>query len=510
MPRILLVDDDASLREVLTFALRDRGHAVETAPDGRAALTVLESFRPEIVITDLKMPGLDGLEVLKRVLEVDSSIPVILLTAFGSIEDAVEAMRRGAYSYLTKPYNREELLVTVDQAFERRRLLLENRTLRDRLREQTRQIEFVHASPAMDQVVRMIRRIAPTDATVLVTGESGSGKEVVAHALHVWSDRWDRPMLAVNCGAIPRELMESELFGYVRGAFTGAFKDKPGKFQKADGGTLFLDEVGDLAPELQTKLLRVIESGQVDVVGGSQPVKVDVRLIAATNSDLGTRVQDGSFRQDLYYRLNVIPIVVPPLRERPDDIPALWDHFVKRYAGTETVRSSLALIRALMRRRWPGNVRELANLAQRMVLLRSSDSLGEDDLPPDPEEAARRPAGPSSPGGHAAPAMPPSPGDIEVPAGPSSPGALEVVAAPSSAGGGGSAAGLPANGEAWADPAAGFLGDLPPDRLPLWELEREIIVRALARHGGNRTRTADYLGIPRHVLLYRLEKFGIS
>ncbi len=454
MAKILLIDDDSSLREVLAFALREQHHEVDAAVDGEKGMARLAAFQPEVVITDLKMPGIGGLEVLRRVHEIDATIPVILLTAFGSIEEAVEAMRLGAYHYLTKPYNREELKLVVDQALERRHLLIENRTLRDRLREQTRGTEIVHASAAMHRVLDLVRRIAPTDATVLVTGESGTGKEVIAHALHAHSDRWEKPFIAINCAAIPRDLMESELFGYARGAFTGAVKDKPGKFQRADGGTLFLDEIGDLPGELQTKLLRVLESRQVDVVGGQKPVHVDVRMIAATNADLGARVQEGAFRSDLYYRLNVIPIHIPPLRERPDDIPALWEHFVRKYSGGATLRSTPGLIRALMHRRWAGNVRELANVCQRMVLLRSSDALNEEGLPPlDGEET---------------PAV--------------------------------------TNG----DSTDRFLGELPDGRLPLLEVEREIIVRALAKHNGNRTRTAEYLGIPRHVLLYRLEKFGIA
>lgn len=452
MARIVLIDDDSSLLEVLSFTLREEGHEVQGYANAKSALARIDEDRPDVVITDLKMPGVDGLTVLERVREMDASVPVIILTAFGSIEDAVAAMKRGAHDYLTKPFSRDELKLTVEKAAERRRLLRENMDLRERLREQTRRFEFVHASEASAQLLDTVKRIAPTDATVLVTGESGTGKEVIAQALHALSDRWDRPFVAINCAAIPRDLMESELFGHARGAFTGAVADKPGKFQRADKGTLFLDEIGDLNPDLQTKLLRVIETRQVDVVGGSKPVQVDVRLIAATNTDLGTRVKEGLFRGDLYYRLSVIPIHIPPLRERADDIPALWDHFVKKYAEGVIVRSTPELIRALMHRNWPGNVRELANLCQQMVLLRTSDTLDASAMPPSDESqvTSERPGPP------------------------------------------------------------GFLGELPDDHLSLPGLEREIIVRALAKHGGNRTRTAEYLGIPRHVLIYRLEKFGID
>ena len=453
MAKVLVVDDDASFREVLAFALRDLGHEVDARADGTAALAVLESFGPDVVVTDLKMPGIDGREVMRRVATADASVPVIILTAHGSIEDAVEAMKEGAHDYLTKPYNRDELKLVVEHALERRRLLLENRRLRETLRERTRAIDFVHASAAMGRILETVRRVAPSDATVLLTGDSGTGKEVLAQLLHAESDRWERAFVPVNCAAIPRDLLESELFGHAKGAFTGAIKDKPGKFQRADGGTLFLDEIGDLAAELQSKLLRALETKQLDVVGGTRPVDVDVRLIAATNADLAERVREGTFRSDLYYRLNVIPIHVPPLRERSDDIPALWEHFVKRYSGGSAIRSTPGLLRALLRRSWPGNVRELANVCQRMVLLRSSDVLDETDLAPEGGEP-----------------------------------------------------GTEARGEG----VAGILRELPMDSLPLLELEREVIVRALAKHGGNRTRTAEYLNIPRHVLLYRLDKFQIS
>jgi two-component system NtrC family response regulator len=387
MARVLLIDDDAGLREVLAFVLTESGHDVSPFAGGAPALAAFGVVRPEVVITDLKMPGIDGMEILGKVSALDPTVPVIILTAFGTIEDAVEAMKQGAYHYLTKPYNREELRLAVDQALAHRRLLLENKNLRDRLHEQTRRIEFIHVSAAMQAIVQMIRRVAASDATVLITGESGTGKEIVAQSLHSHSERWERHFVAVNCAAIPRDLMESELFGHVRGAFTGAVKDKPGRFQRADGGTIFLDEIADLPPDLQTKLLRVIETGEVDVVGGQKPVQVDVRLVAATNADLAARVREERFRSDLYYRLNVIPIHIPPLRDRVEDIPALWGYFVGKHAGTATVRTDPPLLRALMRRRWPGNVRELVTLSQRMVLLRSGDALTIADLPPETDES---------------------------------------------------------------------------------------------------------------------------
>jgi DNA-binding NtrC family response regulator len=493
MARILLIDDDTSLREVLAYTLREQGHEVETAADGSSGLALLERALPDAVITDLKMPGIDGLEVLRRVHEVDPALPVIVLTAFGSIEDAVAAMRDGAHDYLTKPYNRDELRLTVEKALEKRRLVQENRTLRDRLREERRRMPLVHASPAMERVVAAVRRIAPTDATVLVTGESGTGKELVAQSLHGLSDRWDGPFVAINCAAIPHDLMESELFGHERGAFTGAVREKPGKFRQAHGGTLLLDEVADLPSDLQTKLLRVIETRLVDPVGGTRPVPVDVRIVAATNADLATRVAEGRFRGDLYYRLNVIPIHLPPLRERPEDIPALWEQFLERFAGEIKLRTSPGLVRVLMRRAWPGNARELANLCQRLVLLRASDELTEGDLQVAEGDGPQGSAPGSPPGG----AVSEGRGSVLGAAGTGVPGE----------GAAGSAVGE--------DPRPGgpdplYPGDLPSDRLSLPDLERELITRALEKHHGNKSRAAAYLGVPRHVLLYRMAKFGIA
>lgn len=512
MARILLIDDDASLREVLAYTLREQGHEVETAASGAAGLALLERAVPDTVITDLKMPGIDGLEVLRRAHDIDATLPVIVLTAFGSIEDAVAAMRDGAHDYLTKPYNRDELRITVDKALEKRRLVQENRSLRDRLREERRGMPLVHVSPAMERVVAAIRRLAPTDATVLITGDSGTGKELVAQSLHGLSDRWDGPFVAINCAAIPHDLMESELFGHERGAFTGAVREKPGKFRQAHGGTLFLDEVADLAPDLQTKLLRVIETRLVDPVGGSHPVPVDVRIVAATNADLESRVVEGRFRGDLYYRLNVIPIHLLPLRERPEDIPALWEQFVDRFAPGLKVRTSPGLVRALMRRPWPGNARELANLCQRMVLLRASNDMTEEDL-----WAVEEGGLTSSSAGDAwtdgqgvAPVISGadgSPGEGGGSRGVEGPGSHAAPSAP----------GTYESGRAGSTDLPGasdlrnclYPGDLPSERLSLPDLERELIVRALEKHGGNKSRTATYLGVPRHVLLYRMEKFRI-
>ncbi|MFH1681604.1 MAG: sigma-54 dependent transcriptional regulator [Candidatus Eisenbacteria bacterium] len=457
MSRILLVDDDKSLRGVLAFSLREDGHVVEEAADGIEGLERFREERPDLVIADLKMPRMDGMKLLAAIREEGSETPVIVLTAFGKIEQAVEAMKRGAFHYLTKPYNRDELRVVVRNALERSRLLAENRALRTRLDRRGGAPPLVFVSVAMRSIVETIERVAPTDATVLLTGESGTGKELLARLLHQSSDRKEKPLVAVNCGALPRDLVESELFGHRRGAFTGATRDKPGKFQAASGGTLFLDEIGELPLDLQSKLLRVLDAGEVDMLGGGGPVEVDVRLVAATNRDLERAVREGTFREDLFYRLNVIPIRVPALRERPEDIPVLWRHFVEQFAAGPAVATDPNLLAHLARLPWKGNVRELANLCQRMVLLRKGDALRLADLP---EE-----------------------GRAET--------TLENVAHESP---------LPAFRE----------GPLPEGSLPLRELERDVIEKALRKFEGNKSRTARYLGIPRHILLYRIRKYGIG
>jgi len=452
LSRILLVDDDKSLRGVLAFSLREDGHVVEEAVDGIEGLERFREGRPDLVIADLKMPRMDGMKLLSAIREEGSETPVIVLTAFGKIEQAVEAMKRGAFHYLTKPYNRDELRVVVRNALERSRLVAENRDLRARIERRSAAPPLVFVSEAMRAVVDAIERVAPTDATVLLTGESGTGKELLARLLHQRSDRGEKRLVAVNCGALPRDLVESELFGHRRGAFTGATRDKPGKFQAASGGTLFLDEIAELSIDLQAKLLRVLEAGEVDMLGGGGPIEVDVRLVAATNRDIEKAVGDGSFREDLFYRLNVIPIRVPALRERPEDIPVLWKHFAQEFASSAPVSTEPDLLAHLARLPWRGNVRELANLCRRMVLLRKENALRLADLP----DYGRTDRVPSD------------------------------------------------------DAAASPLRALPEDSLPLRGLEKDVIERALRKFEGNKSRTARYLGIPRHVLLYRLRKYGIG
>jgi two-component system NtrC family response regulator len=370
--RILLVDDDESIRKVLGYMLEEAGYTVESAPAADAGLGLAAERRPDLVLSDIKMPGKDGLELLRELRAFDPSIPVIILTAFGTVGTAVEAMKHGASDYLTKPIARDDLLLTVAKTLKLHRLEAENEDLRETLRDRFRFESMVGLSPAMTEVFTTLRKVAATDATVLITGESGTGKELIARALHFNSPRRSQRMVTVNCAAIPHELLESELFGHVRGSFTGAIRDKVGKFEQAHGGTLFLDEIGATPLVLQVKLLRALQAREVERVGGDAPIQVDVRIVAATNRALATLVAAGEFREDLFYRLNVVPVRVPPLRERAGDLPLLVRHFVTKFAGGKVTvtREALAM---LERYRWPGNVRELENFCERIVLMRSRD-----------------------------------------------------------------------------------------------------------------------------------------
>jgi len=468
LARILVIDDDASLREVLAFMLREAGHEVSEAADGEDGLRRADAEAPDLVITDMRMPPPGGMEVLRHLRQPgrDAAPPVIVLTAFGDVGQAVEAMKLGAYSYLLKPFKRDELRLTVEKALLAGALEAENRNLRRLLHRHAEQPSLLYASAAMARVHEQVQRVADTDVSVLVTGESGTGKELVARALHDLSSRWDQPFVAVNCGAIPAELMESELFGHARGAFTGAVAATQGRVRAAAGGTLFLDEIGDLPLALQPKLLRVLETRRVDPVGGARPVPVDFRLVCATNRDLAADVRDGRFREDLYYRVEVVRLHLPPLRERPEDVTLLWEHFTRRHAG-EQVRSTPALLARLAAQPWPGNVRQLLNLNQRLALMRRGDVLDEPDL--DRALAA---------------------------------GGTMLAATPV-------AAGAPAPVDTPAPGARGVLGPLPDDGLPLADLEAELIRRVLAKFGGNKSKAAAYLDIPRHVLVYRIAKLGL-
>ncbi|MFQ5827820.1 MAG: sigma-54-dependent transcriptional regulator [Candidatus Methylomirabilia bacterium] len=383
-PTLLVVDDDPAVRESLERTLTREGYRVVLAADGRLALEQLQGGNVDLVLTDLKMPGLAGQELLRMAKAVAPDVDVIMLTAFGTVAAAVQAMKEGAYDFLTKPFQRTQLLHLIRQALERRALIQENRALQRRLEDLLRQGAVIGTSPAFRRMMTMVEKVASSSATVLFEGESGSGKELVARAIHERSPRQARPFVAVNCAALPETLLESELFGYEKGAFTGAAERKEGRFELADSGTLFLDEVADLSVFTQPKILRVLQEGEFERVGGTKTIRVDVRIVAATNQDLGHLVAEKRFREDLYYRLNVITIRVPPLRERREDIPVLAHHFLRVYAAKNNRHldgfSEEALTR-LDSYSWPGNVRELENVVERAVVLARGSIIELTDLP---------------------------------------------------------------------------------------------------------------------------------
>ena len=377
--RILLVEDKESLRSVLRKTLEAEGFGVDEAPDGGTALAKIRRDRFAMVLTDLRLPAASGHDVLKAAITSDPEMPVILMTAYGTIKDAVSAMKAGAYDYLEKPVDADHLLALVRRALDHRSLLRENVLLKERFSQELDTPEILGDSPALRRALDQVRRVAPTGATVLLLGESGSGKELFARAVHHLSGRKAHSFFPINCAAIPENLLESELFGYEKGAFTGAAGTKRGKFEIADKGTLFLDEIGDLSLVLQGKVLRVIEQRQFERVGGTETRSVDIRLVAATNKDLMALVAQGAFRQDLYFRLSVFPVIVPPLRDRLEDIPVLARHFVKKFAAEQKRRGPIALpdetLRALCAYAWPGNVRELENSIERALILGEGDRL---------------------------------------------------------------------------------------------------------------------------------------
>ncbi len=381
---ILLAEDDEASRELLRDLLAQKGFQVTTARDGQEALDLL-SDRHDLILTDLRMPRLDGIGLLKALKERPRRPTVIVMSAYATIESAVEATKEGAFGYLVKPINRDALFHLVGQALEERRLRLENELLRQELEKRYHFHDLIGKSPKMQELFDLLRRIAASESTVLLQGESGTGKELVARAIHSMSPRQAKPFVALNCGGLTETLLESELFGHVRGAFTGAVADKKGLFQMAHGGTLFLDEIGETPPSMQVKLLRALEAREIRPVGGTQPISVDVRIIAATNRDLEAAVQAGTFRADLFYRLNVIAITLPPLRERLEDLPLLVEHFLTKYNAKlkkrirEVSPEALAL---LLDYPWPGNIRELENCIERAVVLTRGEILLPEALPP--------------------------------------------------------------------------------------------------------------------------------
>ncbi len=384
---VLVVDDEELYRRALERILKRVGHEVLTARDGSEAVGVVSSRPVDLVLCDVKMPGINGLELVRQIHEIEPDLPCIVITGYSSAENSVEALRAGAFWYLEKPFEQERLDVVrrlVEQAIEHGRLKAENRLLHSALRSKYKFDNIVGRSAALQKVLATVEKVADTESTVLITGESGTGKELIARALHYNSRRADRMLVTVNCGAIPEELLESELFGHVKGAFTNAVHHREGRFSLANGGTIFLDEIGDMSPNLQVKLLRVLQERTFEPVGSSKTIKVDVRIIAATNQDLPNLIEAKAFRQDLYYRLNVLPIEVPPLRQRPDDIPLLVHHFLdtarqERNSPVESIGDEA--MRRLMDHEWPGNVRELENVVERLAVLSCDKQVGLMDLP---------------------------------------------------------------------------------------------------------------------------------
>jgi two-component system NtrC family response regulator len=445
--KVLLIDDDASLRRVTEYSLHSAGFQVLSAVDGKQGLASFQADHPQVVITDIQMPGISGYEVLQKIKAERPETVVIVITAYSSVEKAVEAMKQGAYDYLAKPFSRDELVMVVEKAFALFGLKEENQRLRDQLEHHVDFSQMVGNSDAMQKVFDVVRRVAPTEAGVLITGESGTGKELIAQAIHQGGGRRKKPFVAINCAAIPANLLESELFGHVRGAFTDAVRDRAGKFEQADGGTLFLDEVGEMPLELQPKLLRVLQEMEVEPIGGKVR-SVDVRIIAATNQDVELAIEEGRFREDLYYRLAIIPVELPPLRERRDDIPLLIEYFLKRFSADAPVTVSTAAFECLKAYPWPGNVRELQNAIERLVVLNHGEVV-----------------------------------DLEQ---------------------------LPAKFCATSSAKKSRVVDLPPEGYSLETLEREVVIQALERNDWNQTRAADFLQIPRHTLIYRMEKYDIK
>jgi len=449
---VLVVDDEESMRHLLTVILSDRGYEVRAVSNGEDALRELSARDYDLVLSDVRMPRMDGLALLRKALELHPDLTFIVMSAYGTHDTAIEAMKAGAYDYVSKPFKPDEVVLVLRKAEERLRLSRENRRLRSELAEGFRLENFVGSSPTLQEMLRQVRRVAPTKTTVLLTGESGTGKELVARAIHDLSPRGAMPFVAVNCGAIPSELIESELFGHVRGAFTDASRDKKGLAAEADGGTLFLDEIGELPFALQVKLLRFLEDEMVRRVGDTRSEKVDVRVVAATARDLARAAKEGQFREDLFYRLNVVNVRLPALRERPDDVPALVDHFLAKYRRLRPEAPlqgvSPEALEVLRSHRWPGNVRELEHAVERAVVLAEGPVVQEGDLP---DEVRAAPA----------------------------PGAL----------------------------APGR--DLSVKRA-FRALEEQFIRAALDRTAGNRTRAAELLDLSYRALLYKIKEYGIE
>ena len=443
---ILIVDDEQSHRLMLRAHLEREGFQIVEAADGHEAVDRVNEKPFDLVLMDIRMPTMDGIEALKRIKEASAATPVIMMTAYGSINSAVEALKAGAADYLTKPLDMDELIFKAKKALHYRQLEEENILQKERLGIRFDFSSIIGTSPAMKRLFETLSMAAPTEATVLLLGESGTGKELVANAIHQNSPRKDKPYVKVNCAALPETLLESELFGHEKGAFTGAIDKKKGRFERANGGTLFLDEIGEMSPPTQTKILRVLQEREFEAVGGIKTIKVDVRIIAATNKDLAEEVKKGRVREDLYYRLNVVPITIPPLRERTEDIPLLAEHFLRIYSEKNKRKIKgfgAGVMDVFIGYSWPGNVRELENIVERIVIMSRVDTITLDELPPG-------------------------------------------IAEP--------------QGE----------GDRTPHPTSLREVERETILKTLHQTGGNRTQAAQILGITRKTLQNKIKEYGID
>jgi DNA-binding NtrC family response regulator len=459
MPAILIVEDEPKMLRLLELNLTEEGYTTHTASNAETGLNTLRQEKIDLVVTDLRLPGMDGLEFLQAVKRVDARIPVIVMTAYGTVETAVEAMKAGASDYVLKPFSLEEMKLIVRKELDVHSLREENRSLREALGRRYEFKNIVARSPKMQEVLATVERVAPTNSTILLGGESGVGKDMIARALHQHSRRVAGPFVKINCTAIPENLLESELFGYEKGAFTGAVSSKPGKFELADKGTIFLDEIGDVPGTTQVKLLRVLQDREFERLGGTKTLKVDVRVVAATNQDLRAALEQGTFREDLYYRLNVVPINLPPLRERKEDVPYLVDHFIERFvreSGKPIKGITPAAQKMLMEFHWPGNVRELENIIERAVSLSAGAML---DV-----------------------------ADIRLDLSPSRPGGADIASFTMSPGG-----------------TTAF----PPPGVTLEQFEDEMIKEALRRAGGNKSQAARLLGLSRNALRYRLAKMGV-
>jgi nitrogen regulation protein NR(I) len=462
--QILVVDDEPNLRRVLSALLARDGYDVHTAEDGQQALDILAEHHIDMVITDLRMPRIDGMELLRRALAMDSELPVVLITAHGTVDNAVEALKTGAFDYITKPFDQAEVRTIVKKALRTRDLAATEATRPEEDGSTENRYGIIGRSAGIKDLYAVLDRVADTPTTVLITGESGTGKELVARALHENSSRRDKPFIKVNCAAIPRDLMESELFGYERGAFTGAVGSKPGRFELATGGTLFLDEIGSIPIEMQVKLLRALQESEFERVGGIKTIRVDVRLVAATNSELRKEIEQGTFRDDLYYRLNVIPIRLPSLRERIEDIPLLAEHFLHKFnlrLNKNLAGFSEEGIDVLVHYPWPGNIRELENVVERAVLFADGSRIEMADLPVELREQleSSRPR----------PSLPPAASDVD-----------------------------------------GTIDGLKEQvKAAMARLERDLILRALAQTSGNVTHAARLLKISRKGLQLKMKELGL-